>query len=135
VIPQRGNWLQLDGLLALDVERRLAVGVRRVPVHPFWEADHMPGQPLMPGALMLDALAQLGIYYHFVTAGDDRLFGFGGLQDVTFRRPVLPGQTIIYAAQPIEVRSRKSRFHGQGFVDGRCVVDAIVIGVPILRAR
>jgi 3-hydroxyacyl-[acyl-carrier-protein] dehydratase len=137
VIPQRGNWEQLDGLLALDKQRQLAVGVRRVPEHPFWEADHMPGQPLLPGALMLDALAQLGIYYHYSVrpAGDDRLFGFGGLQDVTFRRPVRPGQTIIYATRLIELRSRRARFHGQGYVDGHCVVDAVVVGVPILPAR
>ncbi|MHC5020157.1 MAG: 3-hydroxyacyl-ACP dehydratase FabZ family protein [Planctomycetota bacterium] len=116
VIPQRGNWEQLD----------------HVPEHPFWEADHMPGKPLLPGALMLDALAQLGIYYHRVAAGDARLFGFGGLDAVTFRRPVRPGETIIYAAKPLKVQSRKASFHGQGYVDGTCVVDAVVIGVPIL---
>jgi len=92
----------------------------------------MPGKPLLPGALMLDALAQLGIYYHRVAAGDERLFGFGGLDAVSFRRPVRPGETIIYAAKPLKVQSRKASFHGQGFVGGRCVVDAVVIGVPIL---
>ncbi len=132
VIPQRGNWEQLDGLLLCDAENQLAVGVRQVPEHPFWEDDHMPGKPLMPGALMLDALAQLGIYHHHVAAGEQRLFGFGGLQDVSFRRPVFPGQTIIYAVKLLKVQSRKVSFHGQGYVDGKCVVDAIVIGVPIL---
>ena len=132
VIPQRGNWEQLDGLLLCDAAQQLAVGVRHVPEHPFWEEDHMPGKPLLPGALMLDALAQLGIYYHHTAAGEQRLFGFGGLQDVSFRRPVRPGETILYAVKPHKVQSRKVSFFGQGYVDGKCVVDAIVIGVPIL---
>jgi 3-hydroxyacyl-[acyl-carrier-protein] dehydratase len=134
--PQRGNFEQLDGLLALDLERQLAVGVLQVPADPFWAADHMPGRPLLPGVLMLDALAQLGGYFTYAAGDtrDGRLFGWSGLESVTFRRPVLPGQTVMYATVCLEMRSRRARFHGQGFVDGHCVVDAIVVGMPIAAA-
>ena len=130
--PQRGNFEQLNGLLALDLARQVAVGVYRVPDEPFWAPDHMPGHPLLPGVLMLDALAQLGGYYTYAAGGvgEGRLFGWSGLEQVTFRRAVRPGQTVIYAARCLELRSRRARFHGQGFVDGHCVVDAIVVGMP-----
>lgn len=133
VNPQRGNFEQLDGVLALDIPRQLAVGVLRVPAAPFWAPDHMPGRPLLPGVLMLDALAQLGSYYHHVAHGaaDGRMFGWSGLEQVTFRRTVRPGQTVLYATRCLEARSRQARFHGQGFVDGHCVVDAVVVGMAI----
>jgi len=130
----RGSFEQLDGLLELDLERKLAVGVRHVRPDAFWVADHFPGQPILPGVLMIESLAQLCSYYFHraITDGAGRTMGFGGLEGVSFRGAVLPGQTMILAARNCELRPRRAQFHCQGFVSGKCVVEATVIGMPIM---
>lgn len=137
VNAQRGTFEQLDGILRFDPEVKLIVGVRHIRPDAFWVPDHVPGRPLLPGVLMLESLAQLCSYYYnrVWDPNDKRFFGWGGLEGVTFRAAVLPGETLILAARADELRDRRAIFTCQAFSKGRCVVEAKIIGMVVRDAR
>lgn len=131
--PQRHEMEQLTAIVFEDVEHKVCVGYRDVTEHEFWVRGHMPGMPLMPGVVMLEGSAQLCSYF---TQKYDMLgspmVGFGGLEEVRFRDPVLPGDRIIYICSLMKVRRGRmivSRF--QGVVKGNVVVEGIIKGIPI----
>lgn len=131
--PQRHEMEQLTAVVYEDVERKICVGYRDVTQQEFWIRGHMPGMPLMPGVIMLEGSAQLCSYF---TQKYDMLgspmVGFGGLEEVRFRDPVLPGDRIVYICSLMKVRRGRmivSRF--QGVVRENVVVEGIIKGIPI----
>jgi 3-hydroxyacyl-[acyl-carrier-protein] dehydratase len=94
--PQRFEMEQLTAVVHVNEQDYACVGYKDVTDHEFWVRGHMPGLPLMPGVVMLESIAQL---CSFVTQRYDLLgaemVGFGGLEDVRFRDPVLPGDRLI----------------------------------------
>ncbi len=131
-IPQRYEMEQLHGVFRVFRDRQIAVGWRDVRAGEFWEAGHIPGRPLFPGVLMLEAGAQLATFLFKLLSGDDpkRFLGFGGLEKVKFRAPVEPGQRLLLFGKLVEARSRRCIFDTQGAVDKRLVFEAQVTGVP-----
>jgi len=131
--PQRHEMEQLTAVVHEDVEAGVCVGYKDLAEDEFWVRGHMPGMPLMPGVIMLEGAAQLCSY--FVQRYDmlgAPMVGFGGLEEVRFRDPVLPGERIVYIGKLHRVRAGRmlvSRF--QGVVKGNIVVEGIVKGIPI----
>lgn len=135
VNPQRHEMEQLTAILHVDKEKLALVGFKDVSDDEFWVRGHMPDYPLMPGVIMCEAAAQLGGFYarKFKLMKGDYL-GFGGMTDVRFRLPVLPGQRLILMAVVLSVRAgRRTEFGFQGYVDDRLVFSGCMIGVPISR--
>jgi len=135
--PQRGDFEHLDGLYECNLETKIAVGVRHIPTDPFWAAGHIPGNPLLPGVLMLESLAQVCSYYFHkaMTPDPSKFFGWGGLEGVSFRGAVMPGETMILAVQNLECRPRRAKFDTQGYVNGKCVIQAQVTGLIVQDPR
>mgnify|MGYP002629968040 FL=1 len=136
VNPQRHEMEQLTGVVHIDRENHGLVGFKDVTDDEFWIQGHMPGYPLMPGVMLCDAAAQLaGFYarkYDLLEAGD--YLGFGGMNDVRFRRPVYPNCRLIICAKSVKVKKKRmAEFEFQGFVDGKMVYNGVMIGVPISR--
>jgi len=132
-VPQRYEMEQLGGVYALLPEQQLAVGWHDVREDAFWVRGHIPGRPLMPGVLMLEALAQLSTFVHKKISGDppENFMGFGGLERVKFRATVVPGDRLILISKLIDARSRRWLFDAQGVVDGKLVVEAQIIGLRV----
>lgn len=131
--PQRFEMEQLTAVVYYDRENNIYVGYKDVSDHEFWVRGHMPGMPLMPGVVMLEAIAQL---CSFVTQRHDLLgaemVGFGGLEDVRFREPVLPGDRLYLVCQLDKIRRGRMivcRF--QGIVRDRIAVEGVLKGIPI----
>jgi 3-hydroxyacyl-[acyl-carrier-protein] dehydratase len=131
--PQRFEMEQLTAIVYVDQTVWACVGYKDVTDQEFWVRGHMPGLPLMPGVVMLEAIAQLCSY---VTQRYDLLgaemVGFGGLEDVRFRDPVLPGDRLILMCLLDKVRRGRMivcRF--QGVVKDRIVVEGVLKGIPI----
>ncbi|MGQ3686049.1 MAG: 3-hydroxyacyl-ACP dehydratase FabZ family protein [Candidatus Loosdrechtia sp.] len=131
VIPHRYEMEQLCGILMFDIDQRIIVGYKDVTDKEFWVRGHIPGRPLMPGVMMLEAAAQLCTYYYKQTTKDDRFLGFGGIDDVKFRGKVVPGDKLILIAKNKELRSRRAVFDTQGVVNGKLVFEGIIIGMVV----
>lgn len=134
-LPQRYEFEQVSGVFKLlrDLPEPIAVGYRDVGHDEFWKRGHIPGRPLFPGVLMLEAAAQLSTFMFKLLSGDDpnRFLGFGGLEKVRFRGVVAPGDRLIIISKQIEARPRRCMYLTQGVVNGRLVFDAQIIGVPV----
>lgn len=131
VIPHRYEMEQLSGIIKFDPENQIIVGFKDVSNNEFWVRGHIPGRPLMPGVIMLEAAAQLCTYYYKKTTQDDRFLGFGGIDKVKFRGKVVPGDKLILIAKNKELRSRRAIFDTQGVVNGRIVFEAVIIGMVV----
>lgn len=131
VIPQRYEFEQLDAITYFNPEEEIAIGVRALDKEEFWTRGHMPGRPVFPGVLMLEAAAQLCSFYTCSVEGTDRVFGFGGADDVRFRRILSPGDTLLLLAKPERISSRRSLFLTQGVVDGQLAFEASILGIAL----
>jgi len=131
VVPHRYEMEQLSGILKYSIEEGIIVGYKDVSNNEFWIRGHVPGRPIMPGVMMLEAAAQLCTYYYKQTTKDERFLGFGGVDKVKFRGKVVPGDKLIIIAKNKELRSRRAVFDTQGVVDGKLVFEAIVIGMVV----
>jgi len=131
VVPHRYEMEQLSGIIKYSIEEGIIVGYKDVSNNEFWIRGHVPGRPLMPGVMMLEAAAQLCTYYYKQTTKDERFLGFGGVDKVKFRGKVVPGDKLIIIAKNKELRSRRAVFDTQGVVDGKLVFEGIVIGMVV----
>ena len=133
VNPQRNEMEQLTGVVFVDTENHGIAGFKDVTDREFWTQGHMPGYPIMPGVILCECAAQLAGFYarkFNMLAGD--FLGFGGMDEVRFRAPVLPPCRLILLAKLTSFRpARRAEFGFQGFVRDRMVFSGAMIGVPI----
>lgn len=129
--PQRDEMEQLSGVLRFDPEAGEIVAFKDITDHEFWIRGHIPGRPLMPGVIMIEASAQMCSLYFGLVAGSDKFIGFGGVDGVKFRGQVVPGDKLILLGKLIELRARRAIFDTQGVVDERMIFEARITGMPI----
>ncbi len=130
---QRFEFEMLSGIAYIDMDEELAVGYKHLSNDEFWARGHIPGRPVLPGVLQIEAAAQLTSYYYMESIGNppDTFIGFMGVTDTKFRGFVLPDSTFIIAVKPIEVRSRCCKFYCQGFVKDKMVFESTILGAPM----
>ena len=131
VNPHRHEMEQLDGICRFDPENKIIIGYKDVGNDEFWIRGHIPGRPLLPGVLMIEAAAQLCTYYYKKTLQDDRFLGFGGIDSVKFRGKVLPGDRLILIAKNTELRPRRAIFDAQGVTNNKLVFEGVIIGMVV----
>jgi 3-hydroxyacyl-[acyl-carrier-protein] dehydratase len=131
--PQRFEMEQLTAIVHEDLENKQCVGYKDITDDEFWCRGHMPGMPLMPGVVMLEAAAQMCSFFaHKYNLLGDVIVGFGGLEEVRFRDPVFPGDRLYLLCQMTKLRiGRMIVCKFQGVVRGSVVVEGILKGIPI----
>ena len=105
---------------------RRVVGIKNVTFNePFFQG-HFPGNPVMPGVLIVEAMAQVGavLLLQGVPDREHKLVYFAGIDRARFRRPVTPGDQIRFEVEVLKLRSRSARLRGEAFVDGVLVAEA-----------
>ncbi|MDX1964156.1 MAG: 3-hydroxyacyl-ACP dehydratase FabZ family protein [Pirellulales bacterium] len=130
---QRFEMEQLTAIVYLDREKNIAVGYKDITPNEFWVRGHMPQYALMPGVIMCEAAAQLASFYtqKYDLLGA-KVVGFGGLDEVSFRGPVVPGDRLILAIELLRCRRNAmliARF--QGFVRTALVLEGKIKGIPL----
>ncbi|MCG8653703.1 MAG: beta-hydroxyacyl-ACP dehydratase [Pirellulales bacterium] len=131
--PQRHEMEQLTAILYEDLSRHACAAVKEISDEEFWVRGHMPGMPLMPGVMMLEAVAQLSSYFtqkHDLLGAD--MVGFGGVDEVRFRGMVTPGDKLILMVELKKARRGRMIVAAfQGVVDGNMVLEGVLRGIPI----
>ena len=129
VNPHRFEFMLLDAIVYVDYEKGRAAGYRDVRDDEFWVRGHIPGRPLFPGVLMIEAAAQLFSYLVMSEYPEKGFLGFGGVTDVKFRGAVVPGDRLIILGQLTEQRSRRIVGSTQAYVDGNQVYEGVITGM------
>ncbi len=126
--PQRGDMEHLDAILYADADLGRIVGYKDTHDKEFWVPGHIPGRPLLPGVLMIEAAAQVASLYTREYVGWKGFIGFGGVEDCKFRMQVPPGKRMYILLQKIWERHRRILCKAQGVVDGQLAFEASIVG-------
>jgi UDP-3-O-[3-hydroxymyristoyl] N-acetylglucosamine deacetylase / 3-hydroxyacyl-[acyl-carrier-protein] dehydratase len=125
VLPHRYPFLLVDRIVEIEEKKRI-VGIKNVTINePFFQG-HFPGHPIMPGVLIIEAMAQVGgmLLLGSVADPDTKVVYFMSLDNVKFRRPVKPGDQLRFELDVIQLRGTVCKMRGVGKVDGEVVVEA-----------
>ncbi len=125
VIPHRYPFLMVDRILEIE-ERKRIVGLKNVTINePFFQG-HFPGHPIMPGVLIIEAMAQVGgvLLMGAVEDYERKVVYFMSLDNVKFRRPVRPGDQLRLELELMQVRGMVCKMRGVAKVDGDVVAEA-----------
>lgn len=135
--PHRFEFEMLDGILRFSRDPLSAIALKRIRGDQWWCRGHLPGQPIFPGVLMIEAGAQAASFCFHKEFGklEDKFFGFGGIEDVRFRGTVRPGDDLLIVVKSEVARWRRSIFAMQAYVEQRLVCEAKVIGVTVPWAK
>ena len=127
ILPHRYPFLLVDRIIELVPGTRI-VGLKQVTINEHFFQGHYPSMPVMPGVLIVEAMAQVGAVYalSLMKDGGEKLPLFSGIDNARFRRPVTPGDTLIIEVTPLRVGSRVQRMRGRASVDGQLAADAVV---------
>jgi UDP-3-O-[3-hydroxymyristoyl] N-acetylglucosamine deacetylase / 3-hydroxyacyl-[acyl-carrier-protein] dehydratase len=125
VLPHRYPFLLVDRIIELEENKRI-VGIKNVTINEPFFAGHFPGHPVMPGVLIVEAMAQVGgmLLMGSVKDANTKVVYFMSLDKVKFRRPVKPGDQIRFELDVIQIRGMVCKMRGVGKVDGEVVVEA-----------
>jgi|WetSurMetagenome_2_1015567.scaffolds.fasta_scaffold09375_2 UDP-3-O-[3-hydroxymyristoyl] N-acetylglucosamine deacetylase / 3-hydroxyacyl-[acyl-carrier-protein] dehydratase len=135
ILPHRYPFLLVDKIIEFQLDERV-VGVKNVTANePFFEG-HFPGQPVMPGVLIIEAMAQAGgiLLLNGVENPGDKLVFFMAINNAKFRKPVLPGDQLVFELKMVSRKSRICQMKGEAFVDGNLVAEAEMMASIVPRS-
>jgi 3-hydroxyacyl-[acyl-carrier-protein] dehydratase len=129
--PQRGDMEQLNGIVYADPAQGRIIGYKDVAADEFWVAGHIPGRPLLPGVLMIEAAAQLASFYTRKFEGWKGFIGFGGVEDCKFRLQVPPNGRLYLIGVKQWERHHRICCRVQGFSDLKVVFETSIVGTEM----
>ena len=128
LLPHRYPFLLIDRVLEMERKQRI-VAIKNVTMNEPHFQGHFPDYPIMPGVLMVEAIAQTGgaLLLTEIPDRDQKLMVFTGIEEARFRRPVTPGDQLRIEVTVLQWRSRAVKMKGVITVEGKVVCDAVVM--------
>lgn len=125
ILPHRYPFLLVDKIVALTPMQRVT-GIKNVTVNEPFFVGHFPDYPIMPGVLILEAMAQTGgiMLLNSQEAPQEKLAYFTGIDNVRFRKPVRPGDQLRFEMEMLKFRQSICKMKGQAFVGETLVCEA-----------
>jgi 3-hydroxyacyl-[acyl-carrier-protein] dehydratase len=124
ILPHRFPFLLVDRMIEVDAGKR-AVGIKNVSVNEWFFQGHFPGRPVMPGVLIIEALAQVAAVGVLSQEGNEaQIPYFAGIDSCRFRRPVVPGDVLHLEVELTRARGRIGKGKGRALVEGKLVAEA-----------
>jgi 3-hydroxyacyl-[acyl-carrier-protein] dehydratase len=134
IMPHRYPFLMIDRVIEIERKKKI-VAIKNVTMNePFFQG-HFPGHPIMPGALVVEAIAQAGgtLLMPEVPDPHNKLMVFTGIEKARFRNPVVPGDQLRIEVNVINFRPRFAKLLGTATVDGKLACEAIVMCALVPR--
>jgi len=126
ILPHRYPFLLVDRIVEHELGKKI-VGLKNVTINePFFQG-HFPGYPVMPGVLIIEAMAQVGGILAYMASSDEirkKLCYFVGIDNAKFRRPVMPGDQLRIEMEAVSNRRNIWCFNGKAFIDDKLATEA-----------
>ncbi|MBI2819065.1 MAG: 3-hydroxyacyl-ACP dehydratase FabZ [Acidobacteria bacterium] len=128
ILPHRPPFLLVDRIIEMEPRKRI-VGIKNVTMNEPFFVGHFPHFPVMPGVLIIEAMAQTGgvLALHDAAIGSDKLVLFAAIEEAKFRRPVVPGDQLRLELEVLQRHTFFARMKGKAYVDGKLAAQAILI--------
>lgn len=134
ILPHRYPFLLVDRIVEIELGKRV-VGIKNVTVNEFFFQGHFPGNPIMPGVLIIEAMAQVGgvlarLSLYGEPKDNEEIQGsvfFMSIDKVKFRRPVIPGDQLTFELQALRTGTRVWKMAGKAFVEENLVAEAELV--------
>jgi len=128
ILPHRYPFLLVDRIVEMEGEKRI-VGLKNVTINEQFFQGHFPGAPVMPGVLIIEAMAQVAgvLIYRDMPDKHTKLIYFTGIESAKFRRPVVPGDQLRIEMELLNRRTNFGKMAGRATVEGKLVAEAIVL--------
>ena len=135
ILPHRYPFLLVDRIVDYEPGKRV-VGVKNVTLNEPFFAGHFPGAPVMPGVLIVEAMAQTAGVMMLASLPDreTKLVFFTGIDGAKFRRPVVPGDQLRLELTVLRLRPRYIKLRGEAYVDGQLVAEAEISSALVDRS-
>jgi beta-hydroxyacyl-ACP dehydratase FabZ len=134
-LPHRYPFLLVDRILEMELGKRV-VGIKNVTINEPFFPGHFPGHPIMPGVLIVEAMAQVGgvlLMRSLDARAEKKVMYFTGIDRARFRRPVVPGDQIRIELEILQLRGQMCRMKAAAYVDGTLVAEADLSSVVVDR--
>ena len=126
ILPHRYPFLLVDKVLDYDLEKGYLIGQKNLTMNEFYFQGHFPGNPIMPGVLVLEALAQASGIFVWLKGHQEKIAYLLNLADVKFRRPILPGDRLELRCEGLHLTGKGGRFSAKAEVKGQVAAEAVI---------